>query len=309
MQALLDVILPVFLVIGIGYLCVWRGVISASASEGVMQFATGFAVPLLIFQAISTLDLQQNFQFNLLFSFYVGAVSGFVLGYFGARKLFDRGIEDSIAIGFCCLFSNSMLLGVPISERAFGAESLSANFAIIAIHSPICYAIGITAMELAKSTGTTGRQKANKVFKSMFSNPLVLACLSGALFNIFNLSLPTAANDAIAMIARAGLPAALFGIGGILSQYRPEGDLRVTLYVCCVSLVLHPAITFAMGKLTGLSLDPLRSAVITASMAPGVNAFIFANLYGHAKRVAATSVLIATTISILTIWVWLHVLP
>ena len=308
MQALLDVILPVFLVIGIGYFCVWRGVISAETSEGVMQFATGLAVPFIIFQAISKLDLGEEFQPSLLISFYAGAVSGFVLGYVGARKFFGRSIEDSIAIGFCGLFSNSMLLGVPISERAFGAESLSANFAIISVHSPICYGIGITSMELVKSSGTTGMAKARKVFKSMFSNPMVLACLTGAVFNIFDLRLPNAIDDAIGMIAKAGLPAALFGIGGILSQYRPEGDLRVIIYICCMSLILHPAVTWITGKTMGLSEDAFRSAVITASMAPGVNTFVFAHVYGHAKRVAASSVLIATTASIVTIWVWLFLL-
>ena len=53
----------------------------------------------------------------------------------------------------------------------------------------------------------------------------------------------------------------------------------------------------------------LRSAVMTAAMAPGVNAFLFANLYGVAKRVAASTVLIATALSIATIWVWLQILP
>ena len=44
-------------------------------------------------------------------------------------------------------------------------------------------------------------------------------------------------------------------------------------------------------------------------MAPGVNAYIFANLYGHAKRVAASSVLIATGLSVFSVWGWLAVLP
>ena len=44
-------------------------------------------------------------------------------------------------------------------------------------------------------------------------------------------------------------------------------------------------------------------------MAPGVNAFLFANLYGVAKRVAASTVLIATALSIGTVWVWLSILP
>jgi predicted permease len=44
-------------------------------------------------------------------------------------------------------------------------------------------------------------------------------------------------------------------------------------------------------------------------MSPGVNAYLFANMYGVAKRVAASSVLIATGLSILSIWFWLSVLP
>ena len=40
-------------------------------------------------------------------------------------------------------------------------------------------------------------------------------------------------------------------------------------------------------------------------MAPGFNAYIFANMYGRARRVAASSVLLATLGSILTVWVWL----
>jgi len=43
-------------------------------------------------------------------------------------------------------------------------------------------------------------------------------------------------------------------------------------------------------------------------MAPGFNAYIFANMYGRARRVAASSVLIATGSSILTVWLWLTVL-
>ncbi len=44
-------------------------------------------------------------------------------------------------------------------------------------------------------------------------------------------------------------------------------------------------------------------------MAPGVNAYIFANMYGVAKRVAASAVLVATAASLATTWVWLNVLP
>jgi predicted permease len=43
------------------------------------------------------------------------------------------------------------------------------------------------------------------------------------------------------LMVRAALPAALFGLGGVLYRYRPEGDMR-TILICAVSLGLHPAI-------------------------------------------------------------------
>ena len=46
---------------------------------------------------------------------------------FGARLFFKREWEDCVAIGFCCLFSNSILLGLPIMERAYGEGSLTAR--------------------------------------------------------------------------------------------------------------------------------------------------------------------------------------
>ena len=55
--------------------------------------------------------------------------------------------------------------------------------------------------------------------------------------------------------------------------------------------------------------DAFRSVILTASMAPGVNTYIFANMYGTAKRVAASGVLLSTAASVLTIWLWLLILP
>jgi predicted permease len=77
-----------------------------------------------------------------------------------------------------------------------------------------------------------------------------------------------------------------------------------------VSLVLHPGITWVLAtQVFALDDAALRSAVLTAAMAPGVNAYVFAHLYGVARRVAASTVLVATGLSIVSVWAWLQVLP
>ncbi|MBU3000993.1 AEC family transporter [Roseovarius nubinhibens] len=309
MQALLDVILPIFVVIGFGYLAVWRGWVAAVNVEGLMRFAQGFAIPCLLFVAIARLDLSAGFEWRLMTSFYTGAVVAFVVGLLITWKVFGRDIEDAVAVGFCCLFSNSVLLGLPITERAYGMDALTANYAIIALHSPFCYGVGITVMEMVRARGTPVGQVVKRVLKAMFSNSMIIGIGLGLVVNLTGLPLPGPLWEGLELIGRAALPAALFGLGGVLVQYRPEGDLRLIACVIVLTLGLHPAITYGLTQTLSLPTEATRSAVITASVAPGINAYLFANMYDRAKRVVASSVLLATGLTVLTAWLWLGLLP
>ena len=309
MQALLTVILPVFLVIGFGYLSVWRGWFSDAGVDALMKFTQNFAIPCLLFSAIAGLDLGQEFDLAMLAAFYAGALSGFLAAMGAARFLFGRDWPDSVAIGFIGLFSNSVLLGLPITERAFGPEALASNYMIVALHAPFCYGVGITAMEIARNAGGSLASSVPRILRAMFRNALVIGIGLGFIVNLGQIPLPVSLTDALGLMSRAALPAALFGLGGVLVRYRPEGDMRLILVVVAISLGLHPAITFSLSHLFEVGTGGMRSAVLTAAMAPGVNAYVFAHMYGVGKRVAASSVLIATGLTVVTAWLWLMALP
>lgn len=314
MSGLIDVILPVFLVIGFGYLATWRGLFTDGAVEGLMRFAQTFAVPVLLARSIAKLDLGTSYDIGLMVSFYAGAFIAFGIGIALSRLWLDRSPVDAAAIGFCCLFSNSLLLGIPITERAYGHEALAGNFAIISIHSPLLFTIGILTMEAARNRGAGLGAVGLNALKGVLRTPMVIGILCGfaikAGVNLTGQDLPEPVWAAMNMVAGAALPAALFGLGGVLHRYKPEGDSRAIVMVSVLSLIVHPGIAYLLGHwVFGLTTAGLRSAVMTAAMAPGVNAYIFANMYGAAKRVSASSVLVATALSILTIWGWLAILP
>ena len=308
MSALLDVIIPVFLIIGFGYCSVWVRLLSTDAIDGLMKFSQNFAIPVLLFNAIAKVDLANTFDLNLFFSFYVGATAGFLIGFLGSNYLFNRPVEDSVAIGFCCLFSNTVMLGLPITERAYGENVLQYNFAIVSIHAPFCYFLGITVMELVKSSEKSINKKIEVILKAMFSNALVVGIVLGFLVNIFGIILAQSIQASIDMIIAVALPTALFGMGGVLYQYRPAGDIGPIVMICTISLLIHPAIVWIAGSNLELTDTQLRSAVITAAMAPGINTYVFANMYGKAKRVASTGIILSTALSISTVWIWLNLL-
>ena len=307
MGDILAIVLPVFLVVGAGYLAVWRKLFSDAGVDGLMAFTQKFAIPCLLFSAIATLDLGADFDLSLLASYYTGSLISFFAGMFGARLIFGRPMVDSVVIGFCALFANSVLLGLAIGERAYGIDSLGPNYAIIALHAPFCYLLGIVTMEIVRAEAG-GVKLATTVIRAIFRNSLMIGIGLGFAVNLTGLPIPAVVEEALALMIRAALPAALFGLGGVLYRYKPEGDMGVIAMICAISLILHPAIAWTAGStLGGLTQDQLRAAVVTAAMAPGVNTYIFADMYGAARRVVASSILIGTALTVVTAstWIWL----
>ena len=111
------------------------------------------------------------------------------------------------------------------------------------------------------------------------------------------------------LIVRAALPAALFGLGGVLVRYNPRGDLKLIAYLCVISLIIHPLVTMTVARnIFALPPETFYPAIITAAMAPGMNAYMFANMYGKAKQIAASTVLVGTIFSVFTVSIWLLIL-
>lgn len=153
------------------------------------------------------------------------------------------------------------------------------------MHAAFCYGIGIFTMEIVRARGASWTKLIPTVLRAMFSNALILGIGLGFVVNILEIPLPATFTDAVDLMVAAALPAALFGMGGVLYRYRPEGDTGPIILVCGLSLIAYPALVWGTSAMAGLSKEALRSAVLTSAMAPGINTYVFANLYGVARRV------------------------
>lgn len=302
---ILNIVAPVFLVIGAGYALVRYGFFTDSLTDALMKFAILVAVPCLLFRATSSLDLDTAFDWRIMFSFYSAAATSFFLAGFLAWKLFGRTPGESVAVGFAALFSNSVLLGLPISERAWGEENLATVYAIISLHAPFCYLLGITTMEVIRSDGRAWREILMVVLRAMFSNSLMIGIGLGFLVNLSGIPLPRIITSAVDILSDAALPIALFALGGILTRYRITADLAQVGIISLFSLVLHPLLTLFLCRM--LQVDPsiARTAVLIAAMAPGINSYLFATMYQRGQSVAASTVLLATAGSVVSVSAWL----
>lgn len=302
-----NIIAPVFLLIGAGYLAVKAGLLNDELIDGLNAFAIKFAIPCLLFSATSTLDLGEAYDWRVMLAFYTGATLSFFTGTLVAFKLFRRPLGEAVAVGFGALFSNLVLLGLPISTLAFGADSLAPSYAIISVHAPFCYLLGISAIELLRADGRSFTATAKVVVKAMFRNSLMIGLGLGFVVNLSGLVLPGAFLSAIALMKQAALPAALFGLGGMLTRYSLTDHAGEAAVISTLSLGLHPFLTFSLCYALGVPEATARSAVLMAAMAPGLNVYLLAFMYNRAIDTAANIVLLGTGMSIISVsaWLWL----
>ena len=299
-------VLPVFLIIGAGYAVMWRRLITKDVIDALAQFAQKFAIPCLLFLAVAELDLKAYFNIPLFASYYIPASLIFIIGGFTGYLLFNRTPAQAVAVGFTVLFSNMVLLGFTIMERAYGVDALSTNYALASVHVLFCYIIGITCMETLRANGHGVILIIGSVFKAIFQNTLALGLILGFTFNFSGIILPETLSVVLEMMARSALPVALFALGGALYRYKLSSNLPEVGAVAIIKLFIFPTLVYIMGTYVfELEASVRNSAVLIAAMPPGINTYIFASMYNRAQKTAATSIVICTGLSIFTITAWL----
>ncbi len=306
MLDILAIVAPVFLVVMVGYVAARLRVVSDGDVDAILRFTTRVAVAALLFRAAATLDLGARLDPVALSAYYLPAFATFALGILAARTVFGQRPGESVAAGFTALFANSLFLGLPIVERAYGADALPYALAIIAIHAPIMYFLGIVTMEVSARDGSGLAAGMRKVAWSMSHNPLVLSVGAGMGWNLLGLPLPAPAEEALRLLAAAALPLGMFGIGATLTRYRFGGNWGETGVFVLLAVAVRPFLV-ALLAFQVLRIDPVAAkvTVMMGAMPGGVNIYLFAAMYRRGEALAANALLVGTVAGIATITLWL----
>jgi malonate transporter and related proteins len=128
----------------------------------------------------------------------------------------------------------------------------------------------------------------------------------GFLVNLSGLQLPGVVLSAVDILSKAALPVALFGLGAVLTRYKINQALGEVGTISVFSLIVHPSIAMIICTLLAVPHAISKMAVLVAAMAPGVNSYLFANMYQRGQGVAASTVVLATSMSVfsISVWVW-----
>lgn len=309
MLSVLNVVAPVFALIGLGYLAVRWKIYPREGVSGLITFVNTFAAPCLLFRAMLTVDFGTAFNPAIIGPFYVGAFFMMVFGYLAARRGFGRTPGESVASGFAAMFTNTVLVGIPIMQRAYGEEAMPIVYSIVGLHAPLLMTGSMFFMELMRRDGGKLSAALGQGLKKSVTNPLLIGIGLGLAGNMLGIELTGVLEDTTLLLASAVMPVALFGLGGALNEYRLAQSWGQAALMSGLKLIIHPLIAWVlMVPVLGVDPQVARYGVVLAAMPAGINAYIFATFYNRSIDVAANTILISTVLSVLTISGWLLVL-
>lgn len=309
MLAIVNVILPVFALMVLGYSAVRFRLFPSEGVRGLVMFVNNFATPCLLFHAMATSDFSTTFNWSVIGSFYAGALVVFLAGGLISFHLFKNRPGESVASGFAGTFTNTVLIGIPILQRAYGQDALVTAFSIIAFHASMLITLGMLVMEFARRDGAPLHKTLWVAFLRIIANPLLWGITLGVVVNFLHIGLIEPVDAFVSMMAAAVTPAALFGLGGALNEYRLSESWAQSLAMSVLKLLVQPAIAYLlMVYVFHVDHEYLRYGVLLAAMPTGINAFVFATYYNRSVNVASNTILISTVLSVVTVTGWLYLL-
>lgn len=303
-----DVIVPVFGLVVVGFAFVRFGLLGEEGLKGLTRFVFYLAIPCLLFRTLADGDPTAALQPELILTYYSGVISIYLLGMGVGRLISGAGLSSATIFGMGSIFSNIVLLGIPIIQAVYGAEGMIAFTVVVSVHSIILLPTTTVLMEVGrirhatKTTGSSGDSRrvwvlaafAWGALAAVLKNPVLLSILAGLIYGASGLAMPTMAASFTGLVAQAAGPAALFALGGTLASCRLSGAIGRSFALVCLKMLAFPAVVYLAGaKIFALDPVPLTVLTVLACLPMGVNVYIMARTYETEVETATTATVLS----------------
>ena len=290
---------PLFLLVLAGYALARFARWPATAGAALSRFAYEVAIPAMLFRLMGGFSRLPPVDARLLLAFFGGCLLVFVLGRLLGRGLFRLdGVGQSVfALGG--VFSNNVLLGLPIAKTALGDAALPAVSLVVVFNALILWTLVTLSVEWARH-GAFSLQGFGKTARKVLTNPIVVAILGGTLWGYTGVPLPETIDAPLAMLGAGAVPLSLFALGMGLAEYRIRDGLAQSAAIGAVKLAVQPLVVWLLARALGL--PPLETRVVTllASLAMGINVYVMAVQFRSLQGPVAAALVLTTLLSALT---------
>lgn len=299
----LDLSLPLFGLILVGYLCSKISALDESALGWMNFFIIYVALPALFFQLIRKAPLENLVNYNFVLATTGATVILFIGGYVLGKVVLKRPSAMATIQAVAASYANIGYMGPAITLSALGTSALIPTVIIFCFDNAFLFVTVpiLMALSSSKKQDPLISVIARAAVKAM-THPFIVATLLGIAASASSLTLPTSIESMLTMLSNTAAPAALFTMGIVIGNRKaiirgPGIPLLITM-----KLILHPVCVYLLIKLLG-PFDPVweHTAILMACLPPALNVYVMATDYKTYVHEASSIVLIGTLLAMATV--------
>ena len=303
--------LPVIFLIFTGFIAGKANLVRGESVRDLTNLVFLVLSQALLFRTMSGVHLER-LSLQPIFAYFAVAAA-----LFGAMLVVYGRDSRASVLALAGIFSNTLMIGVPLIGLAYGAEGQVLLFTLISLHALVLLTMATIVLELQMAheqvqAGGASRHIARTVgwaIRNAVMHPVPLPILAGLIYAQTGWGLHPVIDKPLLLMGNAFGPVALVLVGITLSQTHIGHQFASAFKISLVKTVVHPILMGCAGWLLGMRGLHLSVMVVAAALPVGANVFLFSQRYQKEEEVVTASVVLSTAMALISVSLVMAVLP
>lgn len=273
-----DVIIPVFLIVAIGYGYARRQPPDLTVFN---RIALDVLAPVLVYSALAAKDFRLADHVPLLIGGTVLILGGGLLAWPLARAF---GAQPRTLVPVV-MFNNCGNMGLPLALLAFGPSNFSAAVALFSVSNLFHFSLG------ARITSRQARTR------DLLTSPLMIGTALGFLSALTDVRPPDVLLSGLKLLGDALLPMMLFALGVRLTSLTRAG-LALGLLGALARPLIGLVIAIPLAWVLGIEGAARGQLLLFAALPPAVMQFMLADRYHQEPDKVAAMIMLGNALAV-----------
>jgi predicted permease len=302
MVAILNLALPYFGLIFIGYACGKAKGLPEQGLAWMNFFLLYVSLPALLFGITSKTPFAELNNPPFLIATSLGTATAFLLALLAGRLIGRLSLREAALAGLSGGYGNIGYMGPGLALAVLGTKAAAPTALIFCCDSIFLFSIVPLLIALTDKGDRHWLHTIGLVIRQIVLNPLIMSACAGALAAGLHLHFPVAIDNTLLFLENAAAPVALFVLG-VTVALRPFGRVPWEVPgVIAVKILIHPLAAFGLMLAFGPFAQPwAATAILMASLPPALNVFVIARQNDAWIEPASVAVLLGTFASVITL--------
>ena len=255
---------------------------------------------------LETLDLRPVFQYFVV----AGAL------FFIMLMMYGRDSRASV-LALASIFSNTLMIGVPLIGLAYGEPGQVLLFTLISLHALVLLTMATVVLELQMAYEHAAEHGESRhmlktvgmAMKNAVLHPVPLPILMGLIYAQTGWGLHPIVDKPLQLLGASFGPVALVLVGITLAQTPVGENFKGAMKISVVKTFIHPMLMAAAGYAMGMRGLHLTVMVVAAALPIGANVFLFSQRYQKEEDVVTAAVAVSTALALVSVTLVMALLP